>query len=111
MDSGLSGTNVQKRGVGRYKKGWVQARIQDFLTGGGALIFLRCSTVPGNRLIRGREASEIFRLGGVWGGALYRPPAGSGAEPREPANFIASVHSKPYQKMYLLIKISLKSLF
>jgi len=36
MDSGLSGTDVQKRVVGRYKKGWIQARIQDFLTGGRA---------------------------------------------------------------------------
>jgi len=45
-----------------------QARIQDFLTGGGALIFPRCSTVPGNRLI-----SEIFRLGGLGWRALALP--------------------------------------
>jgi len=96
----------EKRVVGRCKKGGsrpVRSRI--FSQGGGALIFPRCSSVLGNRPIRGLEASKIFRLG-VWG----RPPAGSGAEPREPANLRACVLSKLYQKMYLLIKISLKIL-
>jgi len=76
MDSGLSGTDVQQRVVGRYKKGWVQARIQDFLTEGGALIFPRCSTVPGNRLIRGRKASSIvldIYTGGLGWRALAPP--------------------------------------
>jgi len=67
----------------------------------------RCWTVPGRRLIRGREASEPLRLGGLGWRALA-PPAGAGAEPREPAKFRAFVHSKLYQKIYLLFKISLK---
>jgi len=56
----------------------MQARTQDFLTGGGNLIFLRCSKVPGTR---GREASETLRL---WGYGVTRfsdPQRGPGQSP------------------------------
>jgi len=67
--------------------------------GGGILIFPRCSTVLETRIIpiRGREASEILRLEGVWGGALKRPPQrGPG---RSPGN--QRILKYPYTQNYI----------
>jgi len=84
MDSGLSGTDVQKRVVGRYKKWWVQARIQDFLTGGRILNFSHMLDRTGKSPNSRTRSVRDIQAGGSGVARSSAPQRGPGRRILEP---------------------------